>query len=112
MDVAYDPGKMDRRVLIQQYSETVNYGERLFTFTTYGYRWVGIISNSVDETLQSGSQQISTMTTFRLWYDKNLNEKFRIIYRNRVYNIAGVEEVGRRQFMDVKCEAGDFFPYT
>lgn len=110
MDIAYDPGKMDRRVLIQKYTETVKVnGERTFTYTTYGSRWAGIITSTADESLQGGSQQLSTLTTFRMWYDSEINEKYRLIYRNRVYNIAGIDEVGRGQFMDLKCEAGEFY---
>ena len=38
-----------------------------------------------------------------------MTEKYRLIYRNRIYDIDGIVEVGLKQYMDLTCEAGDIF---
>jgi len=108
LETGYDVGSMDRRVLLQVGTESVaTNGERQSTWSNYGWRWADMASMSATESVSGDMLMVSTSATFRLHYDANVNEKYRLIYRNRIFNISGVNEVGRHQYMDLICEAGD-----
>ena len=104
--MTYNAGRLDRRVLLEVYSETVNAnGERTSTWDEYDWRSAEILNTSAGETVSGDRLIISTSTTFRVRYDRKVNEKYRLRYENMIYNISGIVEVGRRRFMDLICEA-------
>lgn len=101
---------MDKRVLIQVYTETVAVnGERTSTWSDYDWRWAELMNSSSNEQTEGDRYVIATSCTFRLRWDIVVTEKYRILYRNRIYNIVGINEVDRRRFMDITCDAGDIF---
>lgn len=104
----YQPGKMDKRVLLQVYTETVAAnGERTSVWSDYDWRWAELLSHSASESTSADRMYIDTSATFRLRFDAVVTEKYRLIFRNRIYNILGISEIGRRQYMELVCEAGD-----
>jgi len=110
ISTTYDPGKMDKRVLLQVYTETVGTnGERTSTWSDYDWRWAAELSSNANETKEGDLLIIGTTTTFRLRFDAKVTEKYRLLFRNRIYNILGINEVDRKRFMDLSCEAGDIF---
>ena len=108
-----NPGELDRRVIIQQATETrqVN-GETTYAWATYGTRWAKYEPVSVSEIVDDGRIVIFSKSRFTIRWDGNLNEKYRVSYQNKIYNIESVEEVGRRAFMVLECESRDITDNT
>ena len=106
----YNSGRMDKRVLLQVYTEKVGTnGERTSTWSDYDYRWAELITTSGSEGKEGDMYVIATSSTFRLRFDAVVTEKYRLLFRNRIYNILGINEIDRKRFMDLSCEAGDIF---
>lgn len=110
INTPYDAGRMDRRVLLQVGSVTkATNGERTETWSDYDWRWAEMMNTSAAEGLEGDRILVSTSATFRMRFDAVVTEKYRLIYRNRIFNIIGVNEVDRKRFMDVMCDSGDIF---
>ena len=108
IDTPYDAGKLDRRILIQVYTEsTGTNGERTSTWATHGYRWAELLSTSAGETIDGDRLLVATSATFRIRYDSAITEKYRVTFNSKIYNIAGINIIDRNRFMDLVCEAAE-----
>ncbi len=101
-----DPGQMDRVVEIQQMvandpAQTTT-GQPSDTWTTYrkfnAQKWdVG----GRERYLPSG-RQAEVNTVFRIRYDAGITEAMRIVYNGVNYNIIFINEIGRRQYLEIR----------
>lgn len=98
-------GELDRRILFQNPVETKQTnGEVLVSWTSHGYRWAKVDPVIANELSENERLTVYGKATFTVRYDSSLNEKMRIYYDGKIYNIQGYLEVGRRQFMTIECE--------
>lgn len=103
-----DIGQLDRRVLVKQFTETVGAnGERLHTWSDYGWRWAAVEYASGKEGVMDDMALAINAVNFYLRWDGGINEKFRINYLNKEYNIRYIAEIGRMNYMMLTCETVD-----
>lgn len=102
-------GALDRRIVLQRPSSTTNdYGERIVTWLTYATIWAAIDRKPGATERISGEQMLSfQQVIFSIRYSTTvsiLEASHRVSYDNKVYNVLGVQEVGRQEQLRVITE--------
>ena len=98
-------GELDRRILFQNPVETKqSNGELLISWNSHGYRWAKVEPFMATEINENERLSVYSKATFTVRYDSALNEKMRIYFDGKIYNIQGYTEIGRRQFMTIEAE--------
>ena len=102
-------GALDRRVILQQPTSTVNdYGERTVSWGTYATGWAAIERKPSASERNSGEQVVSFQSvTFTIRNSSQvelLSPSYRISYDSKIYEILGVQEVGRNEQLRVITE--------
>lgn len=104
-----DPGRMDRQITIQQLtadSPAQNaYGEPSETWTTYATVWAEKLDVGGRERFQSSGRQAEVDTVFRMHYRTGITNKMRIYYNSTAYNILYINELGRKQYLEIRATA-------
>ena len=96
-------GNLDRRIIIQQYSESADsFGERDKTWTTYSTVWAEKIDGSGSEKDVNNQIVAEQSIDFRIRYDSGVTEEMRINYDSKHYNIESISEEGRERFLLLK----------
>jgi SPP1 family predicted phage head-tail adaptor len=99
-------GQLDRRILFQNQTITKqSNGEELSSWTSHAYRWAKAEQYSSSEINESGMLTVYSKAFFTVRYDAALNEKMRVYYDGKIYNIIGIEEIGRREYQKIDCES-------
>jgi SPP1 family predicted phage head-tail adaptor len=108
-------GSMDRRITIQAFTSTQDEsgGEVL----TWQDRWHVSASMSYPPTVgietflglgEQGLQQTATRNQiFTIRHIPTVNEKMRIIYEHKTYDIISIQELGRRRFLKIHAQIKD-----
>ena len=104
-----NPGELDRRIEIQSYTTSVQLGnnEEQLTYSSYGFRWAKFEIISASEVESEDMLNTYMRADFTIRYERNdgyFNEGYRVIYDNKVYNILGIETIGRKDYMKLICE--------
>jgi len=102
-------GALDRRVTLQEPTSTVNdYGERTVSWGTYATVWAAIERKPSASERNSGEQVVSFQSvTFTIRNSSQvelLSPSYRISYDSKIYEILGVQEVGRSEQLRVITE--------
>ena len=98
-------GNLDRRIVIQ--ASTVSrdgYGEGVPAWSTFRTVWAWIRPVNVSEAEKSNKITASETVRFVVRYRSDYNEKMRIVYNSATYDIRGIQEVGRRKYLDITAE--------
>jgi len=95
-------GSLDRRVIIQGPTSVINdYGERTVSWSTYATVWAAIERKASASQSNSAEQLVSFQSvTFMIRQSSQvalLSPSYRISYSGKIYEILGVQEVGREQ---------------
>lgn len=97
---------MDRRVALQSRVSTPNaYNEPIYTYATYVTVWGEKIELSVEELLMSQQISAQTMVRVRIYYRAELSNTGRAIMDGQTYEMAGIQEIGRRDFSLITLKA-------
>ena len=106
MQVDVKVGELDRRILFQNPTETQQTnGEILNTWTSHGYRWAKAEPFTATEINEGGMLTVYSRAVFTVRYDAAINEKMRIYYDGKIFNIQGFSEIGRRQYQRIECDS-------
>lgn len=104
-----DPGKMDRRILVQK-SESVRQGSGqpvdvwVNTFTNGdGHIWAMKHTDRTAENYQADKKTASRNEVFVTRYFSEINERMTIVIDGLRYDITGIEEIGRRMGLHIKA---------
>ena len=102
-------GALDRRVILQQPTSTVNdYGERTVAWSTYATVWASIERKPSASQQTSAEQVVSFQSvTFMIRNSSQvalLSPSYRISYDGKYYEILGVQELGRNEQLRVVTE--------
>mgnify|MGYP003116256247 CR=1 FL=1 len=102
-------GALDRRVTLQEPDSTVNdYGERTVIWKTYATVWAAIERKPSASQRNSGEQLVSFQSvTFMIRNSSQvalLSPSYRISYDSKIYEILGVQELGRNEQLRVITE--------
>lgn len=99
-----DPGRLRERVTVQQATETRNaIGESTQAWGTYAERWASVDGIAAREFLTSGQQQTEITHRVRMRYVDGMNGTMRILWRNRVLEIASCLEHANRSEHELLC---------
>jgi SPP1 family predicted phage head-tail adaptor len=100
-------GKKNRRIKIEQLSSTrSDTGVKTEVWTLYKTVWADVSDKTATENFGADQYTTKIGTLFKIDFIDGLNPKdYRIIYRNRVYDIDGVKELGINEAMEVMAEA-------
>ena len=100
-----DIGQLDRQVTIKAPTVTVSgNGERVNSWATYATRWAAIEYTGGGEMISDDMAVINNEVKFTIRYDSSVNEKYRVSYRSKEYEIRNIQEVGRMDFLVLTCE--------
>lgn len=103
-------GKLDRRVTIQVRSVAQNsVGEEVESWGTLAEVWAGIEPQQAIQRFAVNQLLSEVSQVFRVrWYEWGSTidpNQHRLVYRDRVYDIQGVFEIGRREGLQIACKA-------
>lgn len=95
-------GKFNQRITIEQNSPVQNsMGELTAFWTTLATVWAEVLPLRGRENF-NGDQVIAVADTrFRIRHRAGLDNSMRIVYRENVYNIHSILEIGRREGLDI-----------
>jgi SPP1 family predicted phage head-tail adaptor len=105
-------GKLDRRIRLERAAVTQDEGsgENVETWATLGPAkiWARWRRASARETLAAAEVSAEVADVFEIRWDSSVssvNPKDRLIYEDRVYAIATVDEIGRREGLRIAASA-------
>lgn len=98
-------GKLDRRITIQGYTNTVNAaGTPVMTWTDKATVWAELVKRSTREFLRAGGGAADERTAvFRIRWWPGVSTSDRVLFEGRAYDIREVGEIGRRVGLDLRC---------
>ena len=106
--MAISIGQLDRRLVIQQVSVVQNsFGEEDETWTTLATVFGQRRDVTGREIFTGGRDQAEGLTRFVIRYRSDVNERNRISYDGNIFEIEGVVELGRKQWLELLTRRKD-----
>ncbi len=106
-----DPGRLDRRITIQQNTPTVvpgGTGEEIESWGDLATVWAGVVPVGGSETFQAKQVGAEAVAKFRIRYRGDVLRAMRVVYDSDNYDIQDVAEdrrFERRQFQIITATA-------
>ena len=95
-----DLGELDRRITIQQTTETVDsYGQMVRTYSTLGQFWAKVDYVSGNEGEESNRLEAVKRVELVIRYNSQISEKQRISWDGDIFEVEAVLPVERKRFM-------------
>lgn len=103
-------GNFDRRIIIEQKSETADttYGGSTFSWATYKTRWAAIKPYSRGiEYFDGGAVRSEKTLIFSIRYTTGITTSMRILHEGKYYNIRATQEPAtmRKTVLEIYAEA-------
>jgi SPP1 family predicted phage head-tail adaptor len=100
-------GKLDRRITIQQLTKGVgeDYGEPTETWSDWVTVWANVYSGAGREFEQARQVNAEIDTQFQIRWRPGILATMRILYDGRYYDIQRIQEVGRRDRLNIWTKA-------
>lgn len=104
-----EPGKLDRRILLQRYGISYNAdNEPIEGFTDLATVWASVQYASDGEKARAGAVAATVSVRFQIRWStavSTVNPKDRVAYDGKVFDIVGVKELGRREGLEISAAA-------
>lgn len=101
-------GKLDRIITIQRSTYEVDeYGNPVYTWTDLATMRAQLVQASTDEYIRAYGAADVTVIIFRTRWLDGVNNADRIEYDGEHYNLKEITEIGRREGLELRCEALD-----
>lgn len=107
-----DSGKLDRKITIERFGvgspATNDFGEPSGSWGTLSSVWAKRETISDGERWRAGEINAQITDRFVIRYSTDVSDvdpTDRIAWEGRVYNIFGVKEIGRREFIEITAAA-------
>lgn len=98
-------GRLDRRIDIERPVVTIDtFGAESTTWEVFARVWAEAQPLRTAERYQSAQIREAKAYTFRIRYLSGLETTMRIRYRNELYRITGIAEMGRRVGQEISAE--------
>lgn len=95
-------GKLDRRITIQSLTQTQGqFGELIDTWTDVATVWANVYFGGGREFEQARQINAEIEVQFQVRYRAGISTTMRISYGEKTYDIVRVDEVGRRERLNV-----------
>lgn len=90
-------GKLDQRIVLQELTETNNFGELVQTYTTVATVWADVISQRGAESFEAA--RINAVETIRvkIRYRDDIMTDWRIQWNGKNYNVIYLDQSERRK---------------
>jgi len=102
--VASNPGKKNRKIVIQTRTVVNTLGDVVSTWTTLAAVWAEERPLRMDERYQSDAKHSVRVSNFRVWYRADVGPEMQIAYDGRTWRITGIAEIGNREELDITAE--------
>ena len=89
-------GRLNQRIIIQNYSETQNsFGEVVRSYTTLYTRWAQVKPTGGSESIQADEKVASRIAEFTIrMQGTTIDEKMRIVWNSYTWEIVSIDEIG------------------
>lgn len=112
--VPMESGERNRRVLIQQLTETTGDSQYpIETWSTLATVWMRKMDASMDERFKASQLAASFETQWEMGYRGDMDPERldiakvrRLVYQDRIYDISGASVIGRREGIELLTLAG------
>lgn len=95
-------GKLDRRIRLETKTATLDsYGQESVTWGLLAEVWAEVLPMSGRELIASMQVTPEAMTKFRIRWITGFNETGRIVYRNEIYEVTHIAEIGRQEGLEI-----------
>jgi len=95
---------LNKQLVIEKESTITNrVGTPKETYVFLKETWAQKVQNTAVTQYDPQGQIPFSTDDFIIRYDEEINYKCRIIYNNNYYKIEGIDYIGRRQWMKLKC---------
>ena len=99
-------GKLDRVITIQQFTNTVDDdGTPVQTWTDVATVRAQLVQSSTDEYIAARGAVDKAAAIFRIRWLDGITNAVRIVYDGENFNLKETKEIGRREGMELRCEA-------
>lgn len=103
-----NPGTMDRRVQIQNYTTTRDdWNTPIQTWSTLASVWASKQDRRSAEVVENDQMVNLNRTTWRIRYRSDVDTTMRIEYDSEHYYVVGVRELGRKEGLEITTERRD-----
>lgn len=100
--------KLDRRITVERPVETTDrYGEAVTTWQEVATARAELVTASLTEQLGMAGEVANDALVFRIRHLADLKLIDRVLYAGRAYDITALQEIGRRQGFELRCEASE-----
>jgi SPP1 family predicted phage head-tail adaptor len=97
---------MDKRIQIQEVTETQDaYNQPVGTWTTYKTVWAEILWKPGREYFNAATEIATASAIFRIRYVTGVTRKMRVRYGGVNYDILSINEIGRKEGLEIIGEA-------
>lgn len=102
-------GALDRRLTIQGFSVTRDpeSNEEIRTWSDLATVWANRRDVSAREFFSSGSEHAEQQSVFTIRWRPGLTSTLRVIHDGQTFDVTGVSEMGRRQYLALQAKAVD-----
>lgn len=102
-------GDFDTYITIQKndWSEKDEYGEPVQNWITFISCWAKQDFRSAAESKRANQITGSNTNTFTIHFYPGVKQAMRIVEGDYTYNILGVKNIGRRQYLEIEAETYD-----
>lgn len=98
-------GTMDSRIEIQIPSKLTNaIGEKTISFDTRATIWAAVQHIANSERNEANGVALRIVKKFRVRYFAWIDNEGRIIFQEKKYRIVGVQELGRKEGLEIEAE--------
>lgn len=104
-----DAGRMDRRIAIKRATSTVNsFNEPIYSWTTLATVWAAMTPVNDGERMRAGETLANMQCRFTIRWSKTaatIDPRDRLTFDGREFDINGVKEMSRRQYLEITATA-------
>jgi SPP1 family predicted phage head-tail adaptor len=100
-------GSLDRVITIQRFTSTVDdYGGVVETWADVATIRAQLVQASTDEYIAAGlGAQDKAVMIFRIRWMDGITNADRVSYNGGFFNLKEIKEIGRREGLELRCEA-------
>ena len=103
--MASNPGKKNRKIILQSRTVTNTLGDAVSTWTTLATVWAEERPLRMDERFSADATHSVRVSNFRIWYRDDVGPEMQISYAGLLWRITGLAELGNREELDITVEA-------
>lgn len=100
-------GALDRRIRIEAFTSTrdPDTNEEIRDWALLAEAWANRRDVSAREFFAAGGQNTEQLSVFTIRWRTGINQSLRVTHDGQVFDITGVSEIGRRQFLSLQGKA-------